>query len=355
VAVASESEDAGNRTILAVKKKGILMQRSLEKLPQIFRQYTMFFILAGLMIFFSIITPTFLSFLNIRNLIIQNTYILVAAVGLSFVMMGGALDLSLGYQISTIGVLTAMLMTIQNVPPILAMGIGVLMGLGLGFINGSLAIRLKVHPIIITVATTTIFQGFSYLISNGSAFGNLPDAFRWVTKGQIFGVPVDAVIAVAAILLASFVYNKTYFGRYVKAMGGNREATRLAGVNVDLITVATFMISGFFVGIAAFILVSKQGITNSTVGPGTEFTVMTAAILGGISFNTGEGHMWGLVTGVFVLAVIENGMQLAGWNQYIQYIVKGVVLLLALGFDQYQRTVRVKKPKKNPVAMVQSA
>jgi len=120
-------------------------------------------------------------------------------------------------------------------------------------------------------------------------------------------------------------------------------------VNVDFVTIATFMISGFFIAIAAFILISKQGTTNSTVGPGTEFTVMTAAILGGISFNTGEGKMWGLVTGVFILAVIENGMQLAGWNQYIQYIIKGVVLLSALGFDQYQRSAKVKKSKKTAV------
>jgi ribose transport system permease protein len=307
----------------------------------------MLFVLVGLMVIFWIISPVFLSFVNLKNLLIQNTYILIAGVGLSFVMMGGSIDLSIGYQMSTVGVLTARLMTINKVDPFLAMGAGLLMGVALGALNGSLAVKLKVHPIIITVATTTVFQGFSYLISGGSGFGNLPEIFRVITRGQILGIPMDAVLAIVAILFANFIFENTYFGRYVKAMGGNREATRLAGVNVNFLTVVTFMISSFFIAIAAFILISKQGVTNSTVGPGTEFTVLTAAILGGISFNTGEGKMWGLVTGVFILAVIENGMQLAGWNQYIQYIVKGAVLLFALGFDQYQRSVKVKRIKKS--------
>jgi ribose/xylose/arabinose/galactoside ABC-type transport system permease subunit len=326
--------------------------RNQNILFQAFKEYTMLFILVALMVFFWIVSPSFLSLINLRNLLIQNTYILIAAVGLSFVMMGGALDLSIGYLMSTVGVLTAMLMTVPKINPYLAMGAGLLMGMLLGGINGSLAVILKVHPIIITVATTTVFQGFSYLISLGSAYGNFPDSFRVITKGQVLGIPLDAVLAIVAILMASFVYSKTYFGRYVKAMGGNREATRLAGVNVDFVTVTTFVLCGFFVAIAAFVLISKQGVTNSTVGPGTEFRVMTAAILGGISFSTGEGKMWGLVTGVFILAVIENGMQLAGWNQYIQYIVSGAVLLAALGFDQYQRSVKVKRSRKSAVVTV---
>jgi ribose/xylose/arabinose/galactoside ABC-type transport system permease subunit len=103
--------------------------------------------------------------------------------------------------------------------------------------------------------------------------------------------------------------------------------------------ISTFVISGFFVTIASFIYISKLSTTNATYGPGIEFTGMTAAILGGISFNSGEGKMWGLVVGIFTLAIIENGMQLAGLNQYIQYIIKGTILILAIAFDKYQRTM----------------
>ncbi len=321
-------------------------------LSRIIKKYAMIFVLIGLMIIFTILAPSFLSPLNIKNLIVQNSHILVVAVGLSFVMMSGSLDLSVGYQMSAVGVLTALLMTTKGFSPAAAMTCGILIGMTCGFVNGFIAVKLKIEALVVTIATTTVFQGVSYLISKGAAYSNFPDSFRLITKATLIGIPMDVWLAIIAVVIASIVYNFTYFGRYVKAMGGNPEATRLAGINVDFIRIATFMISGFFIAIAAFILISKQGTTNSTVGPGTEMTGMTAAILGGISFNSGEGKMWGLVVGVFVLAIIENGMQLAGWNQYIQYIVKGLVLIAAIGFDKYQRSAKTKKSTKKVEATV---
>lgn len=309
----------------------------------IFRKYTMVFILVGLMILFSLLSPAFLTAYNLRNIVVQNTHILVVAVGISFLMMSGALDLSVGYQMSVIGVLAAKLMTEAGASPVVAVLCAILAGVACGFINGFLANLLKIQPLVVTIGTTTVFQGISYLISQGRAYSNYPETFRLISKGAPLGVPSDVWIAIAALLIAAFVFNFTYFGRYVKAMGGNEEAARLAGVNTKRMRLATFMISGFFVSIATFILISKQGTTNSSVGPGTELTAMTAAMLGGISFSSGEGKMWGLLVGVYVLGIIENGMQLAGWNQYIQYIVKGLVLLAAIGFDQYQRSSQTKK------------
>jgi ribose/xylose/arabinose/galactoside ABC-type transport system permease subunit len=321
------------------------------------KKYTMLIILIALIGFFSIVAPSFLSVRNFWNLILQNTYVIVAAVGMSFVMMAGALDLSVGYQVSTIGVVTATLMTTAGLHPAIAIACGILSGIAMGLLNGGLAVKLRVDPIIITVATTTVFQGFSFLVSQGNSFSGFPDAFRLLTKSNALGVPLDVIIAIAAIGVGSFVFNLTYYGRHVKAVGSNREATRLAGINVDWVTVSSFMISGLFISVASFVLISKQGTTNSTIGPGTEFTVITAAILGGISFTTGEGKMWGLVTGVFLLATIENGMQIAGWNQYIQYVVKGTVLLVALGFDQYQRsrTMHVRRAKAEPAKAARPA
>lgn len=317
-----------------------------ENVGVLVKKYTMIFVLIGLILVFGLISPSFLSVRNIKNLIVQNTHTLIVAVGLSFIMMSGALDLSVGYQMSAIGVLTAMLMTTKNVSPLLAMACGVGLAILFGMLNGILSVKLKAHPIVITIGTTSVFRGISYIISNGAAYPNFPDAFRLITKGSFLGLSTDIWLAIAAVAIASLIYNKTYFGRYVKAMGGNMEATRLAGVNTNFIRIATFVISGVFTAIAAFILMSKQGTTNSTVGPGTEMTGMTAAILGGISFNSGEGKMWGLVTGVFILAVIQNGMQIAGWNQYIQYVVSGAVFLAAIAFDMIQRSGKAKKSEE---------
>lgn len=308
-----------------------------------FKNYAMVFIFAGLFLLFSIMNPSFCSWMNVKNLIIQNSYIVVVGVGISFVMMSGSLDLSVGYQVAATGVLAARLMTKEGVSVIGAVVIALLFGMLLGLINGGVAVAFKIEPLIVTIATMTIFQGAANLISKGLSYNNFPDSFRMITRATFLKVPVDVWIAVVAVLAASVVYNYMYYGRFVKAMGGNEEATRLAGCNIGLMRISTFVISGFFVAIASLIYISKLSTTNATYGSGIEFTGMTAAILGGISFNSGEGKMWGLVLGIFTLAIIENGMQLAGLNQYIQYIIKGIILILAIAFDKFQRSQTVKK------------
>jgi ribose/xylose/arabinose/galactoside ABC-type transport system permease subunit len=307
------------------------------------QKYAMLFIFVAIVIVFGIVNPRFLSWMNIRNIVVQNTYIIVVAVGISFVMMSGTLDLSVGYQIAAIGVLTARLMTQFGMPVWMAILAGIGAALVMGFFNGSVSVLLKIEPLVVTIASITIFRGIANIISSGMSFNNFPASFRVITMGRFLNMPMDVWIAILSVAVASIVYNFTYFGRYVKAMGGNVEATRLAGVNVQAMRIATFMISGFFVAIASFIYISKLATSNSSYGPGIEMTAMTAAILGGISFSSGEGKMWGLVIGVFTLAVIENGMQLAGWNQYIQYVIKGLILILAIGFDKYQRNMSTKK------------
>ncbi len=314
---------------------------------KVVRKYAMVFIFLGLFILFALINPAFGSWENIKNIIIQNTYILIVGVGISFIMMGGSLDLSVGYQVSAIGVLTARMMTALGLPVWAAILSGIGLGLIFGFINGGVAVALKIEPLVVTIATTTVFRGVSNLISAGLSYNSYPASFLGLTRNGFLGIPFDVWIAIAAVVIAEIVYSYTYFGRYVKAMGGNIEATRLAGVNVNLMRIATFMISGFFVAIASFIYISKLSTVNASYGPGIEFTAITAAILGGISFNSGEGKMWGLVVGIFTLAIIENGMQLAGWNQYLQYIIKGTILILAIGFDMYQRTQKTKRKSQS--------
>lgn len=312
------------------------------KIDIIFRKYAMVFIFILLFAMFSIMNPSFCTWMNIKNLIVQNSYVVVVGVGLCFVMMSGSLDLSVGYQVASIGVLVARLMTAEGWPVWRAVLAGLLFGMLLGFINGGIAVLFKIEPLIVTIATMTAFQGIANLISKGLSYNNFPDSFRMVTRGTLFGIPFDVWIAILAVAVASIIFNYTYYGRFVKAMGGNEEATRLAGVRVGLMRISTFVICGLFIAIASMIYISKLSTTNATYGPGIEFTGMTAAILGGISFSSGEGKMWGLVLGIFTLAIISNGMQLAGMNQYVQYIIKGAILILAIAFDKFQRNRKVK-------------
>lgn len=307
------------------------------------KKYTIMLILLLLMGVFSLTSPYFFTLRNLTNIVTQNTYFIIAAIGLSFVMIGGGIDLSVGYQMSLVGVVTAMCMTLYHFPVWVSVGLGLLLGTFLGLVNGLIVTNIKVFPLIVTIATSTVFQGVSYLISKAQTYRNYPDSFLWITKGKVLGMPFDVFLTVLIVLFASFVYYKTNFGWNVLALGGNEEAARLAGIKTKRMKVAVYAICGFFVAIATMIMISKSNTTSSAFGPGIEFTVLTAAIVGGISFMGGEGNMLGLVTGVFILAVLGNGMQLAGWGTYAQYIVKGLILLGAVTFDEYQKMGRKTK------------
>jgi len=309
----------------------------------VFKKYTIMLILLLLMGLFSLTSPYFFTVRNITNIITQNTYFIIAAVGLSFVMIGGGIDLSVGYQMSLVGVVTAMMMTLYHFPVWAAVSLGILLGTILGLVNGLIVTNIKVFPLIVTIATSTVFQGVSYLISKAQTFRNYPETFLFLTKGKALGMPFDVFLTILVVLFATFVYYKTNFGWNVLALGGNEEASRLAGIKTKIMKVAVYTICGFFVALATMIMISKANTTSSAFGPGTEFTCLTAAIVGGISFMGGEGNMLGLVSGVFILAVLGNGMQLAGWGTYAQYIVKGLILLGAVTFDEYQKMGRKSK------------
>jgi len=304
------------------------------------RKYTIILVLLALMGLFSLASPYFLTLRNLTNIITQNTYFIIVAVGLSFVMIGGGIDLSVGYQMSLVGVVTAMLMVVYNYPPWLAIIVGLLLGTLLGLFNGLIITRIRINPLIATLATSVIFQGISYMISQSKTFRNYPETFLFITKGKVFGLSFDIFLTLVIVLAASFVYSEMIFGLRLIALGGNEEASRRAGINTRRMKVSVYTICGFLTAVATMVMISKANTTHSSFGPGTEFTALTAAIVGGVSFMGGEGSVPSLVGGVFVLAVLGNGMQLAGWGTYPQYVVRGMILLGAVAFDEYQKSAR---------------
>jgi ribose transport system permease protein len=313
------------------------------------KKYTIMFILLGLMVVFSLTSPYFFTLRNLTNIITQNTYFIIAAIGLSFVMIGGGIDLSVGWQMSLVGIVTAILMVQYHTPAWLAVLVGLLLGTTLGLFNGVIVTNVHVFPLIVTIATSTVFQGISYIISQSQTFRSYPVEFLFIAKGKVLGVPFDVILTVFVVLFATFVYTKTKYGWNVMALGGNEEASRLAGIKTRAMKTSVYALCGFFVAVATMVMISKANTTSSAFGPGIEFTILTAAIIGGISFMGGEGNMLALVVGVFVLAVLGNGMQLAGWSTYAQYIVRGIILLGAVAFDEYQKNRKSKKKIKPPV------
>ncbi len=308
----------------------------------VLRKYAVLFVLLGLILLFSIANPDFLSVRNLTNIVTQNTYFVIVAIGLAFVLISGGIDLSVGYQMSLVGVIIAMAMTEWGVPVWITLILGLVLGTLLGLINGVIVTRIRTFPLIVTLATAVIFQGFSYIISQARTFREYPESFQAITKTRLFGIPLDVYLTVFIVLVSSFIFYRTKWGTRVVALGGNEEALRLAGVNTRRLKALVYTTCGFFTAIATIVMVSKANSMQSSFGPGTEFTALTAAIVGGVSFLGGEGNIPALVAGVFVLAVLGNGMQLAGWSPYAQFIVRGIILLAAVAFDEYQKNLRLK-------------
>jgi ribose transport system permease protein len=310
------------------------------------RKYAVVFVLLLLILLFALVSDSFFTMRNFSNMVSQNTYFIIVAIGMSFVLISGGIDLSVGYQMSLVGVMTAMMMLLWNFPVWAAIVLGLVLGTFLGYINGLIVTRIRTFPLIVTLATSVIFQGVSYMVSQARTFRGYPASFQFIAKGRIGGTTFDVWLTLVIIVIAALVFYKTRWGIRVVALGGNEEALRLAGVNTRRIKTWVYTICGFMSAIATMVMISKANSVQSSFGPGTEFTALTAAIVGGVSFLGGEGNIPALVAGVFVLAVLGNGMQLAGWGSYPQFIVRGIILLAAVAFDEYQKSLKMKVKTK---------
>lgn len=309
-------------------------------------KYTIPLILVVLIVVFSLIKREFFSSTNFKNILTQQSYVIIASIGLAFIMISGGMDLSIGYQMSLVGVITAIAMMWWHLPVPVAVMIGMVTGVILGVCNGVATIKLKVHPLIVTLGTMTIFEGISYIISKSNPIFGLPGSFKFLGQGQVAGIPFCVIVMIVIAVTASFILNRTYFGRYVYALGSNEEAAHLAGINVGFIKIIIFSICGLFVAISAILLTARSGSATSAIGVGTEFTGMTAAVLGGVSFKGGSGKISGVVIGVLILGVLSSGMQIIGLGTYPQFIAKGAVLLAAIGLDNYQKESKLREAEK---------
>lgn len=299
----------------------------------LYREGTVYIILAVLAAFFGIMNPLFFSARNIYNLITQSTYIIIAGMGICFVMISGGIDLSVGNQMAVCGCTAAIVMLETDLPWWIVWLVCIAIGFAMGALNGLLASKLKLFPLVVTIATSEVFKGIAYTMTSSKSYSGMPEAFRALYKTKLLGLPLDVYLTVLIVAITWIVLNKTHFGRDVLAIGGNKECARLSGIKADLVQTLCFAITGAIFAIATIDMLAQQNQTSATTGPGTEITCLTAAIIGGISMKGGKGNVVGMVAGILVMQIIANGMQLAHWGTYAQYTVKGIILLLAIAFD----------------------
>jgi ribose transport system permease protein len=197
--------------------------------------------------------------------------------------------------------------------------------------------------LIITLGTSYIYRGLGYIVAGGRNIDGLPDSFRVYGQGYVGQVPVPIIIMIVVAIIGAYFLHNTNFGSRVFAMGGNQEAAHLVGINIKRMKLVVFAIGGFASGITSVLLLSRVFNGQVTTGAGIEFDALTAALLGGVSFAGGQGTILGLFTGVMIIGVLNNGMQLFGLQDFYQNLVKGALLLAAVGYDEYQKSRRAKE------------
>ena len=276
---------------------------------------------------------TFLTPNNVVNISRQVSYYGIASIGMTFVILIAGIDLSIGSIITFVNVVCAYMMVNMGMNMWVAVIISLIFATAIGTLNGAMVASIGIPALIATFASQTVFEGISYLISGGRPISGFTPDFGLFGRWTVGPVPVCALIMIACFALGSFILNKSYFGRYFYAIGGNEEAAELSGIRVNRMKYLIYALSGLFAGLAGIVLLSRSGSAQSTVGKGLEFDVITCVVLGGVSVNGGVGRMSGVVAGVLIIGSLTNGMILMDVSEYTQMVVKGLVLAVAVGID----------------------
>jgi len=300
------------------------------------KKYAMYIVLLVMCVFFALTSKVFLKTSNILNLVRQSSMAGIGAVGVMFVILTGGIDLSIGSAISLQNILVAKMMVDLHIHPLPAVLLGILFITLTSTLNGVIVTKLKMPAMIVTLAFMNVYEGLAYITTNGLPVYGFNEKYRILGQGYVWIIPIPIIIMAAAFVIGAIVLNRSYFGRFIYAVGGNEQAARLSGLNVDRIKISAYAICGFFVGVAGMVMLSRVNSGQSNAGMGYEFDALIGVFLGGVSVSGGKGKLINVLAGVLVLAVLSNGMTLLNVGSYAQTVAKGFVLLFAVGFDCIQ-------------------
>jgi ribose/xylose/arabinose/galactoside ABC-type transport system permease subunit len=302
-----------------------------------------------LVIGLSLLSPNFLSISNFLDIARVVSIIGIMAVGMTLVILTGGIDLSIGATFAIAAVVTASFIPGSfsdaptsigmDLPVPLAIAAGLLVGAGIGFVNGFIIAKSRVEPFIVTLATMTFVRGLTYLYTGGfpTLFRPMPPAFEWVGQGYVFGLPTPTIFFALVIALGVWITRRTTFGRSIYALGGNEAAAHLSGINVQRMKITAYTIMGALAALSGIILSSRVAAAQPTAGLGYELDVIAGVVIGGTSLLGGRGSVVSSVLGVFILGVISNGLNVIGVATYYQLVVKGLLLIVAVGLDAQLR------------------
>ncbi|KQZ29158.1 ribose ABC transporter permease [Mesorhizobium sp. Root552] len=312
---------------------------NMQKLSaSIFKASGLLWVFLGLCVVAALLSPAFLNPANLMNVFRQVALYGIVSVGMTFVILTKGIDLSVGSILGVCAVSTALLLS-GGWSPWLAVIIALLIGTGLGAINGIGVAIGRVPPFIMTLGMMVMARGLALTLANGQPIG-LKDAaanFAWLGRGAMLGIPVPVWIFAVVAGIAIFVLRYTPFGRQIYAVGSNEEAAHLSGISVNLINFSVYVISGFLAALTALIFVSRLTVGEPTAGTGIELEAIAITVIGGTSLFGGEGGIFGTIIGAAILAVLANIMNLVGISPFTQQIVKGAIIVGAVLYEMQRK------------------
>jgi ribose transport system permease protein len=311
------------------------MQNILQKIKKIVMSNNsmVFIALIVLCIVLSVLSPHFLKVKNILNILLQSATIGIMAVGASFVIISGGIDLSNSSIMALTGVFAALIQSKSLALSILA---SLAAGLLFGYLNGVIITKMKVQPFILTLGSGMVLRGLAFVITNGEPIYGVSDAFYTIGGGSIGIIPVPVLILFVIIILAQILLKHRKFGRYTYALGGNEEAARLSGIKTDSIKISVYCISGILAALSGIILTARLISADCTAGTGYEMDAVAAVVIGGTSLKGGKGTIIGTVIGILLIQVVSNGLNILDVSPYVQKVVKGAIIMLAVMSDRLQ-------------------
>jgi ribose transport system permease protein len=302
-------------------------------LKRILRNYGIVFAFLLVCAILSFLSPVFLRWTNILIVVRQASIVGIIGVGMTFVILTGGIDLSVGSILAVSGAFAAGMLK-ANMPLVVVIPAALAIGAFLGLLNGLVITAGRITPFVTTLAMMSIGRSVTLIHNNGIPISGFPPNFRFIGGGDVLGIPFPILVFGATVFLAAVVLRETRLGRYTYAIGGNEEAVRLSGIPTGFYKTMVYVFSGLASALSAIVLASRLNSAETTAGTGYELDVIAAVVIGGTSLNGGRGSVWGTLVGALLIAVINQGMVLLGIGVYYQGLVKGLILLGAVLLDR---------------------
>lgn len=304
-----------------------------EKIKKLFSAYGIIIALLLIVIAFTCITDKFFTASNALNVLRQVSIKGIVSIGMCFVILTGGIDLSVGSIMALAGIVVASMLKLEY-SMALCIICGCLVGMSCGIVNGFFVSYRGMPAFVVTMAVQLACRGLSYILSDAKPISNLPEEFLIIGKGSFLGVPIPVWILIVVFIVSMFILEQTVVGRHLYAIGGNKQATLVSGVNVKAVEMFSYIMSGVLCGLAATIMTARVSSALSEAAVGYESDAIAAAVIGGFSLAGGKGKLWGAIIGILIIGVINNGMDIVGVNSYYQKIVMGAIIILAIQIDQ---------------------